>query len=167
MTTRNTYRIGRDADGNAVFVTLALTERTGSFTTTAHEPAERVTRLSVIGGVRDGARRDYSTSGQIIDDVAAVRDFAPGWTAQDVASLVAIWRRWHLNDTRAGCVHVPEPLMEDTPYRRVDLVNTPACPVTGHRYGHAWLMEEPPADVLAEFRRLMALPSGNVPTWAL
>lgn len=166
--TTNTYRIGRDAEGNAVFVTLTLAERTGSFTTTAHEPAERVTRLSISGGVRDGSRRDFASCGQIVDAVAAVRDFAPGWTAQDVASLVAIWRRWHLNDMRAGCVHVPEPEWEDGPYgRQVDLVNTPACPETGYRYGHAWLMDEPPTGVLAEFRRLMALPSGNVPTWAL
>lgn len=166
--TTNTYRIGRDAYGNAVFATLTLAERLGSFTTTTHEPAERVTRLSVMGGVRDGYRSDYSACGQIVDDVAAVQDFAPGWTAQDVASLVAIWRRWHLNDMRAGCVHVPEPVREDSPYgRRPDLTNTPACPETGYRYGHAWLVEEPPADVLAEFRRLMALPSGNVPEWAL
>lgn len=34
----------------------------------------------------------------------------------------------------------------------------------GYKYGQAWLYEEPPADVVAEWERLMGLPTGNVPT---
>lgn len=33
-----------------------------------------------------------------------------------------------------------------------------------HIYGHAWLYEEPPADVIMEWERLKTLPTGKVPT---
>ena len=37
---------------------------------------------------------------------------------------------------------------------------TDACPVSGYRYGTAWLFEPVPADVLAELRRLFGRPEG-------
>lgn len=164
----STHNIGRDASGNAVYVTINLTERAGTFKTINHETVETITRVSVSGGIRDGRRQDYSACGQIVEDVAAVWDLAPGWTADDLASLVSVWRRWHLNDMRAGCSHVPAPVWEHGPYgRQPDLKNTPACHETGYRYGHAWLVEEVPADVVAELARLTALPTGRVPDWAI
>lgn len=163
----STHNIGRDAGGNDVYVTINLTDLEGKFKTINHETVETITRVSVTGGVRDGRRQDYSACGQIVEDVATVRDLAPGWTADDLVSLVSVWRRWHLNDMRAGCSHVPTPAWEDRPYRRPDLKNTPACPETGYRYGHAWLVEEAPADVVAELTRLTALPTGLVPAWAV
>jgi hypothetical protein len=30
---------------------------------------------------------------------------APGWTDESIRKFLEIWRAWHLNDMRAGCIH--------------------------------------------------------------
>jgi len=68
--------------------------------------------------------------------------------------IVELADRWHLNTMRAGCAHQAV-VWEDSPYgRRPSLELTEPCPVTGYRYGHAWLVEIPPTDVRAELRSL-------------
>lgn len=71
--------------------------------------------------------------------------------------LLAIADRWHLNTMRAGCAH-QQVVMERGPYgrERPSLDRTPPCPITGYRYGHAWLVEIPPDDVLAELHRIFS-----------
>lgn len=62
---------------------------------------------------------------------------------------------WHLNGMRAGCAHQTV-VWEDGPYgRRPSLDDTPTCPQTGYRYGHAWLVEPLPWWVRRDIESLM------------
>lgn len=167
----HTAYIGRrKSDKARVWVTLELRtlEPSESRMSTEHAPiVGAFTELSVQGSAVGYGRREVDEGGQMTIDPDDIEP-AEGWTRKDVHNLVDIWARWHLNGMRAGCAHVPEPLWETNErygYRQPDLKNTPACRVSGYRYGHAWLAEELPAEIVTEVRRLMALPVGNVPEY--
>jgi hypothetical protein len=89
-----------------------------------------------------------------------VDEFAPGWDAESVRKLADLWKRWHLNDMRAG-TQAQEKYLRENPvsftYPRSHY--EVACEAlaaaglnpdaeTGYRYGTAWLREEVPAGVL-------------------
>jgi hypothetical protein len=75
---------------------------------------------------------------------------ATGFTIAEVRELVAIGQRWHGNTIRAGCAHMELP--KDTSY---DARRHLTCPVTGYRYGRAWLAEPLPDEVRTRFLDLM------------
>jgi hypothetical protein len=107
--------------------------------------------LHIIGFTRHHIGADWNSGGQIIDEVASVRNFAPGWTRGRVAQLVNIWRRWHLNHLRAGCEH-----QRTLGWESYDEHPSEPCPTCGYKYGTAWLKEELPAEVVAWAQQLTA-----------
>ena len=158
--------IGRTAEGDRVWVEIQLAtdwrdQDSPGVQTVEHGTTHRILRVSITGsGVYKGGR-SISFCGQIIDTVAKVRDFRDsGWRSGDVRSLVAIWERWHLNDMRPECAHMDLP--EDRSY---DARRHITCPITGYKYGSAWLYEDVPGGVIAELERLIELPSGSVPEY--
>ena len=118
--------------------------------------------------------------GQIRDTVREVSRYAPGWDAAMVADLVAIWDRWHLNDLTAGSPRQEEWLREhpieytypESHYGKATtaLATAGLNPDTEHvhegtpyQYGHAWLREDVPGDIL---ERLQAFPDADkTPAW--
>lgn len=64
-------------------------------------------KLSISGVQGPHANGNCKGScGQIVDGLAkAITVYAPGWGAASVKTFAAIWNRWHLNDSRAGCEH--------------------------------------------------------------
>lgn len=63
-------------------------------------------RLSICGV--EGPKRDgdaYGSCGQCVESLGAIQTFAPGWNADKVAKLKAVWDEWHLNDMTPGCEH--------------------------------------------------------------
>lgn len=134
---------------------LSVTE--GQHQTIHHELVTDPVRLSIAGDVRE--RRDGSSywregsGGQVVEAVESVTAFGQqrgpgaglGWDADRCALLAATWRRWHLNDMRAACAHMP-----DDAHERWNAGKLVECAAgTGYMYGKAWLVEELPADVLA------------------
>lgn len=127
------------------------------FQTVEHEPCPPgALTLSVTHDVIDRRtrRRDSFVSGGAgipRDCVEKITEWDDGWNAERLASLCDLADRWHLNTMRAGCAHVA-PVYETDRYGRsvpsLDL--TPPCPLTGYRYGSAWLVEVLPDEVLAE-----------------
>lgn len=163
MTNDRKYRgrIGTTAVGEAAYVKIEITTGAKVVETIAHGTAEMVTRVSIVGHSfkRRSRRKDYDGeyAGQCSDMPAAVMVPAPGLTIDDLARLTEIWKRWHMNDMRPGCAHQGEPVYEETRFgREPSSTLTPRCPETGYRWGHAWLYEEPPADVLADLDRIGA-----------
>lgn len=130
---------------------------------TDHSTAQHVTQLSVTGWTVGPHARTLWGGGQNRDDVASVVDFrGSSWTASDVASLVGLWDRWHLNTMRPGCVHQVRPSglsMSDA------LDSIPPCEETGYRWGSAWLAEELPLEARTELARLRDLDPGHVPDY--
>lgn len=120
MTT--TYRKGRHAgvwdepDGTRYSLTLTAELRIlegGSGLTIDHEPRDPLAlELSIIGsteGYPPRGRRFDAGAGQNRDDLARVtRGRTPSLTADQRATIGAIWDRWHLNGMRSLCAHQPE-----------------------------------------------------------
>jgi len=139
--TRDIY-VGRTAAGERVYLDLRLAYRAGEAVTTNHETVAGRWELSLSGGSIDKGRKgidkggDWSTCGQIRDTFAKVIG------VRGVKAVAAIWDTDHLNGMTAGCEHQTRApgSIDDA------LDNTPACPVTGYRYGTAWLYRELPAE---------------------
>jgi hypothetical protein len=137
--------VGRNARGDRMFVEITLKSTNRAQETTDHRSVKGGQRISITGFVIEHGRRNASAAGQCIDDVASVTEPAPGWTRKDIATLIEVWREWHLNDMKAGCIHSEN------------------CP-DGYRIGSAWLYKEPTDDALRKIKALQALPAGKVPS---
>jgi hypothetical protein len=152
--------VGRTADGDRVYVRVEFRHHTfeTEHETIDHAPIDAVTELSI-----SGHRKRYRTNvedggGQNRDDLRAVTRPAPGWTLEELSELADLWQRWHLNAMKAACAHqMAAEVPEGTPWDQRTgyvLANTPACPETGYRYGHAWLVEQIPPAVVNQLYRL-------------
>ena len=104
--------------------------------------------LSITGSYR-------SAAGQIVMHEWDMAEYAPGWDAEKVAKLRAIWARWHLNYRRAGTPAQEQYLREHSVYGGdtysaacAALAAAGLNPDNGYRYGHAWIREELPQDVI-------------------
>ena len=121
------------------------------------------TEVSLVGNLWTRSRRDPDTAGQISD---ILRQHYP--TDARILRLCDLWERWHLNTMRAGSpaqeaairewrMSLPDPRRDDTynaacqHLKSLGLYND-----HGYTYGHAWLTEVAPADILAELRALFA-----------
>lgn len=101
---------------------------------------------------------DIYEGGQCVDRVAS-------YFPQDkkAARMVEVWKRWHLNDMRAGSPaqeqwlkeHPIDPAEYAYPKSHYEVASAKLAaaglnPDNGYKYGSAWLREELPADVIAE-----------------
>lgn len=160
---RRTGYVGRTADGRRVWLELELRGWSRSGESVEHQPVTGYTELSVCAsGLDKGSKRgiDIDFGGQCDDAVAEVVRPAPGWTVAELAEVVEVWHRWHLNGVKAGCVHLAG--VTDT---KVE------CPVQAadpdieepYRWGHAWLIEPLPSDVITQVRAWAAKLDGSYP----
>lgn len=135
--------------------------------------------LSICGVVGPKANGDaVGGCGQNIDELTAPESTpAKGWTPEMVAQLHAVWNRWHLNNMRAGTPEQMAYLDGKTPPAYPANWYTWACgelmaaglyevEIDGqpYKFGHAWLYEAIPDDVIAFLESLPA--SDTVPAWA-
>lgn len=134
-------------------------------------------RLSISGdATRRGPGDRMDQAGQMVDSVETMDDlFIP---ASERDELVAVWRRWHLNDMRAGCEHqrqaewdkqLIDPTKPSRTYGRhfsgqkqdswnllgwvrpdehPDGLLGKPCRVCGYKYGTGWQYEDVPEVVL-------------------
>jgi hypothetical protein len=93
MSFSKVVRLGQ-IEGHSVFCKIEYKEENGK----GH--------LSITGVVGPkGNGNAWGSCGQIVEDLAQVDAFAPGWDQEKVQKFIAIWNKWHLNDMRAGCEH--------------------------------------------------------------
>jgi hypothetical protein len=150
-------------------VTLELAPSGADRQTVDHGTAPAGTLCLAVQGTAYAGTR-FESGGQNRDDLRAVIERGdPALPREDLASLLALWERWHCNDLKAGCVHQAADVAARTDeyrggarygtpeYRAIMAEQQAACPL-GYRWGSEWLTEPLPADVVAEVRRLMALP---------
>jgi hypothetical protein len=79
------------------------------------------------------------------------------WDRNQLAKLVAVWDKWHLNDIHAECEHQESVGLNWT--------NAPGnvCEICGYKLGHGWTRREVPEDVLTWLKEL---PSTDItPAW--
>lgn len=152
-----TYYIGHSQYGR-MFVDMKLDRTLGTMPGTDHKPVRAgAPTLSIVGLFVANKRRSVTKVGLLLEEMRAVHTPADGWTASDLGTLLRIWRNFHLNYLQAGCVHMRP--------RRAKADERQTCRVTGYRYGAAWLYEPIPAATLADFKRLQALPTGDIPAY--
>lgn len=112
--------------------------------------------LSMQGMVWLPSRRDCALGGQCYDSIDETL-LEPEFRAKFVA-IREVWRRWHLNDMRAGSPAQMEALRAKFPkgsgsyeanveyLKEIGIYNDPA--LDGYSYGSKWLREELPQEVL-------------------
>jgi hypothetical protein len=129
--------LGQTAAGDRVRINAETVRVEGHSRTVLHEPITSWTRLSLTGDVTEKGRREPYQGGQITDVLDEIETFAAGWSRAKVATLASIWNDHHLNDMRAACAH--QTPVGDSARERLD--KTPPCPISGYRYGSAWLVD--------------------------
>lgn len=155
------HLVGFKADGERVFVSLDLRPHVSSGQrTVTHQPIGDYIEFSASGLLVPKGYRDAEGAGQCLDALLEVTEAKAPFTLDDIKSLHALWKEWHLNGMNAGCVHQAKVVWEDSTYgKRVDLKGTTEandCPAN-YRYGSAWLVKPLPDDVKTEIERLRDL----------
>lgn len=146
---------------NAVELTLRLREMDEikrHFETLEAIPKPEAIELSICGGIWDGKRYDYVSCGQNIDTIA---ELIP---TKKVKRIQEIWERYHLNDLRAGTKKQIEAIKEwESQGNKYSYTN--ACEYLksidlfedrGYEYGHGWLFEPVPAEIIEEVKQLFS-----------
>ena len=132
-------------------VTLCLQRHEGqrktvNLTPTAQPYYFELTAQATIKGSTYG-----ESGGQCLD---AIRELWGPVLPPDVARVIELWERWHMNGLKAGTAKQEEAL-KDCPHKNY----TDACVFLrglglyedrGYRYGSSWLVEELPPEVIDE-----------------
>lgn len=143
--------VGRTGDGARISISVRLALRTNEQENTDHQTVTDRWEISLMGGGIEKGRSVESFGGQIREEFRRVRG------VKGVKAVSAIWDTYHLNGMAAGCDHQSRP---------GDLDTTPPCPVTGYRYGHAWLYRELPAEAVVTVLDFLQACSDRTPEGA-
>ena len=116
----------------------------------------RLSITGVEGPLQSG--NCLGSCGQIADELERdVSQYMPGWDAEKLNKFVQVWRKWHLNDMHAECIHQEE--------RGENWAKNPGavCPQCGWKLGYGWSSREVPQDIIDW---LFALPEAEeAPAW--
>lgn len=147
---------GTTAEGYRVLLTGELRRDKGDRQSVQHETVMDPVTLSLTSAVFKGKKnisRNHITSGATLEHLGRITRPALGYTLADVRELHEVGTHWHLNTMRAACAHMDVPKGETgTELLDAGIV----CPETGYRWGHAWLTEELPIDVMDRFVALLS-----------
>jgi len=132
----------------------------------------RLSITGVVGPMKNGDAR--GSCGQIVDHIDEIVTFAPGWSDADAELFAKVWRRWHLNDMRAGS-SAQEDWLRANPVTAVypESHYEKACQALaavglhpdqdGHKHGPQRKTESVPEEVLSY---LMSRPESTlIPAW--
>lgn len=101
-----------------------------------------------------------NSAGQNYDDL--LNNFG---SDSSVKEIVELWKRWHMNGLNAGTRRQKEFLNQYFSEHNVDYSYDKACSVLrlndlyedhGYKYGHSWLVEIVPSDVIDRIKQLMS-----------
>lgn len=161
---RSRVFLGRNDDGDRVWAEIEIRpiyqshQRSHYWKQTVNHkivPLDAV-EISVTFDLISYRCREVTACGASRDEFRRITKPAKGLTVGEIHRLADLGDKWHLNGMQAGCVHQTV-VWEDHKYgRRPSLELTPACPLTGYKYGHAWLSEIVPSNVIAELEAFMA-----------
>lgn len=72
----------------------------------------------------------------------SITRYSHGWNETTVKALMDIWKKWHLNDMHAECIHQEEKGIKynDDPKN--------VCDVCGYKIGSGWTFRDVPESVL-------------------
>lgn len=154
--------------------TFTVDRKTGEKTTTGKTP--EYVELGISGCIWDARRFDWVTGGQCLDTINEYRDQLNEPEVFD--ELYQLWKKYHLNGMHAGTPEQEKAVEEwKAAGNRYDY--TAVCEMlkerglyevnyTGlsvgrryenepYKYGHAWLVQELPGDVLLTVEHLLSV----------
>lgn len=117
-------------------------------------------RFSASGGIWQSNKRDYTTCGQILEELLSLFP-----DDELVNKIVKVWRKWHLNDLTAGSPRQTEFLEQFTDTPRSDYYTWAKDKLSeagiepdesfqyngkAYSYGSAWLHTDLPDSVIDE-----------------
>lgn len=129
------HAIGREK----CYLTLRIYTETRERETIEHKKVQSYKKLSITGEIRTPNNRGIICLGQCYDTMLEIYP-----NDERLQKIVAIWKRWHLNDLKAGCIH-----QKHGDYSNPE-ISGQVCPETGYKYGTSYLLEELPEDVIQE-----------------
>jgi len=121
------------------------------------EDNQKPRRLSITGDIWNMPHTDIVSGGQNLEEIGKLFP-----RNKKVQRIVEVWKRWHLNDMRAGSPAQEEWLREygrgrdytETLERLANVGlawdNDVDGYPDGYKYGSAWLTEELPDEIIAE-----------------
>ena len=109
---------------------------------TLYDKGENKVEFACSGAIWNRLHTDCLCCGQCVDTVAS---FFPH--NKKVQRIKDIWRRYHLNDLHAGCIHQRK--FENEPY---ELHRGDHCDICNYTYGTGWCYEEIPHEILEEIK---------------
>lgn len=155
--------VGRTDSGDRIYITAQTRHHADPAQTVHHETVTEYSELSIMGLAVAPRRRmeNGHAAGQIVSELERVTRPAPHLTEADIAELVRLWKRWHLNGMKALCAHQTPVYSSPRGYRQLDLDAIGTCPVSGYRPGSAWLVEPVPGEVLETVHDIMRRATGE------
>jgi hypothetical protein len=103
--------------------------------------------------------RSQFSFGQIPKRERRIHDRAKSPVSTEHRRLIeSVWEQHHLNDVNAGCIHMADFTVPEQHDEKDDVayqLKHWACPVTGYRWGHKWLVREIPADQLEQLKAIL------------
>jgi len=143
--------IGRDDRGHKYYLTLDIKPVQRETHNTEHEIVTGVPVITMSGTVLSKygsitSDRGWIQGGQCLDSFKNITQYANRWSAQELESVLTIWRGYHLNDMKTHCIHQDQAIEWHT---------VEPCSVTGYRAGTAWLYSPVPDSVLIELTGLI------------
>lgn len=170
MFDRNERKIGLGwtEDGERVVAYLAVKTGEGMSQSVEHEEVPKPDCVSVsFEVIGSGPARYRSESfGQVpAEDRVIARSHENDADRETREFIETLWTGFHLNDMNAACAHMSADMLkrhegESTQDWQTRMLDTVVCPVSGYKWGRAWLTREVPAPILAQARKIVA--SGRI-----
>jgi hypothetical protein len=128
-----------------VTVSVRMEERTrrDSYETVNHDQVSRPLDFSIMTGVWNPNRSDIVSGGATVEPLRELVSFERGFDAESARKLADLGA-YHLSGMRAGCAH----------QKRDAGLDSAACPVTGYKWGSAWLVQPLPSGFLERVKAL-------------
>ena len=147
--TSQKIKVAKDADGFPIFLEININLKAGPFETVNHEKIQNCLILSISGYAWNARRHDCAYAGQIYDELTDQNIKEYLIPSHKLAAIVAIWKRWHLNDLKAACIHQKDFSANDPKWHEKAAEESKKCP-NGYQYGSSWLVEPLPLEIAAE-----------------
>jgi hypothetical protein len=130
-----------------VTVSIRMEEltRRGFYDTVDHKIVREPLDFAITTGVWQPGGRDIVSGGATVEPLRELASYEMGWTPESVKELADL-EEWHLNGMSAACAHQE---------RRAGL-DSPPCPISGYRWGSAWLVRPLPNGFLSKVENLFA-----------
>lgn len=137
-------------------------ERSDEYETTEHDHISAPLDFALTTAVWNWNGTDWLEGGATVEPLRQVLksgNFGEGFNAEKVAALIELHEQYHLNSMQAGCAHqtrAEDPNGNALTATGYALDNTAPCPITGYKYGSAWLVKPLPADFVPNLLGILA-----------